>query len=200
VAYSHGLTVERAYESRFGIADEVDVYVKVSGLPDNSQYLVIEDQLPSGFIPINTLLANEEDKNAYYKDFGWYYGSNRLEFTENGAIATYEYVQNNEVTLHYRARIVSRGIYDAPSAFAQLMYSPDIYGRSNSQKFTISGDPQSFEKTLLGANIIPKKFKSTSVTLVSSAFGTLAGIGLLVYLHRRKQTKPEEKKEVEKVS
>jgi uncharacterized protein YfaS (alpha-2-macroglobulin family) len=40
--------------------------------------------------------------------------------------------------LSYTAQVIADGEFTAPAAFAEEMYNPDIYGRSDSEKVKVS--------------------------------------------------------------
>lgn len=139
----NGLTVYRNYSSRFGVGDEVEIRIRVTGIPTDSHYLVVEDQLPSGLIPINERFENEDSSNYYYSRYG-YWGEEQV--TQNGMVFSFENVYENEVTVSYRARIVSRGVFNTPPATAALMYDPGVSGRSGTFTLTIDDSRLSGEE------------------------------------------------------
>lgn len=138
-AKNNGLDITRTYRSSFGIGDVVDVTIRVANIPQGSRYLVVEDELPSGLIPINKTFENER-ASSYSDPYSYYYWGGNREYTENGIVASYSYVDGDSVELNYQARVVSRGVFNTPPAQASLMYEPDINGRTGTNVITITGE------------------------------------------------------------
>lgn len=136
---NHGLTIERKYISDRGgksieVGDTVQVEITVSGLPSEEYYAIIDDELPAGLIPVNTVFNNEQ----YGQDYRWYYYNGNREVTENGMRISLYYMKAGKQTYTYTARAVSAGTYIAPPTFASLMYAPEIYGRSGVDTVSIA--------------------------------------------------------------
>ncbi|MFA6294793.1 MAG: alpha-2-macroglobulin family protein [Candidatus Paceibacterota bacterium] len=135
---NNGLDITRTYSSSFGIGDVVDINIRVLNIPPESRYLVIEDELPAGLVPINKSFENERSSSAYNPSSYYYWGGDR-EYTKNGIIASFSYVHNSTMDLTYQARVVSRGTFNVPPARASLMYEPEINGRTGTDVVTITG-------------------------------------------------------------
>ena len=115
------------------IGDVVEVVLKLERLPKNSRYIVIEDQLPAGLVPINQNFNNERTN---YQARPGNLGYNR-EYTKNGAIITDSGQKNSLAVYTYRARVAAAGKNIAPPAVASLMYSPEVYSRTTSHEFEV---------------------------------------------------------------
>lgn len=132
---SRGVAVTRTYTNTkgsdysIGVGDIVDVTLSLDELDSDARYIVIEDQLPSGLVPINTRLDNETSSGRGDWSEGW--GGMR-EYTENGIIISLPRLYDNIRQFKYQARVVSAGTFVAPPATASLMYEPGIYGRTAS--------------------------------------------------------------------
>jgi alpha-2-macroglobulin len=143
VSESNGLTVTRDYinekGSQYGIAvgDTVEVRITIGGIAGEEYYGVIEDELPSGLIPVNEAMKNEQYGNNYSNYYN-YWGVNDREYTQNGAILSAYRFGGGTRTYTYRARAVTEGVYIAPPAFSSLMYAPEINGRSGVQTVSIN--------------------------------------------------------------
>jgi len=97
--------------------------------------LVIDDHLPSGLIPVNTNLKNEqtrENKNSQELNNEYQYGVNR-EFTKDGVILSIEDLPSGSHSFTYQARVVSQGKFNVIPAIISKMYSPNVYGRTASE-------------------------------------------------------------------
>lgn len=126
-AANNGLEVFREYKGDFVPGGTVEVFITVSGLPQDRSYLVIEDHLPAGLIPVNTRLESEREMDKQRYD---YYYQSGLDIKDDGVIFGYRWWRGETITAHYKARVVSRGEFAAPPAIASFMYSPQISGRS----------------------------------------------------------------------
>ena len=138
LAKDNGMSITREYINTKGerlpieVGDVVEIRLQIYDLT-KERYAVIEDHLPSGLVPMNVNLKNEGQRIRNY----YYYGSSGQEFTENGIV----YYINNPYTLQtrysYKARAISAGVFNVPPAETQMMYSPEINGRTNSQTISI---------------------------------------------------------------
>lgn len=186
-AVNNGLSVKREYINEKGeqytlaVGDTAIVRVTISGLKANENYGVINDELPSGFVPINQAFKNEQygnDPNAYYNS----YDVSDREITENGMVLSLYQIAPEERTYTYRARVVNEGTFIVPPTTASLMYAPEIYGRSDVQTIKISKE----------SDIIPTKApKEAAVKYAKQIIATLVVIalviiGLLLLLKRNK--------------
>ena len=133
---SNGLSISRSYKNEtrpnkpFRVGDTVKVTLVVKGFEDGQQYAVIEDELPSGLIPINESFKNEQyDDNDSNR---WWYGR---EVTENGMALTLRWVAKKSASYEYRARVVSEGRFMVPPATVEMMYDPAVSARSSFYEF-----------------------------------------------------------------
>ena len=141
----HGLSITREYINErdqngvIGIGDIITVKLTINGLNADTNYGVIQDELPAGMVPINPSFKNQQygrDWNDYYSgSFGDY------EVTENGMVLSLYRVPAGEKVYTYRARVVSAGSFFVPPASTSLMYAPEIYGTSAAQVVRISNEP-----------------------------------------------------------
>jgi uncharacterized protein YfaS (alpha-2-macroglobulin family) len=171
----HGLKVtreyvnEKGYEYSLGLGDRVEVRLTVSGISSEQQYAVIQDELPAGLVPVNETFKNEQygqDESSYQ------YGVSDREVTENGMILSLYRIEGGEHTYSYRARVVSEGTFLTPPAIASLMYSPEIYGRTDAQTVQIDKE----------AKIIPGRVKDKITSEVKDNKTTASGIGIAIIL------------------
>ncbi len=134
-----GLQVDRTYKGDFIVGDTVEVRLKVSGLPTGSRYLVVEDVLPAGLVPINPVFKNTyaSDANQYSNYYSGRDYPSAQEVTKEGMVTSFDYIDDGSIEFTYKARVVSRGVYYTPPAVASLMYSPEVYGRTKAVKVTV---------------------------------------------------------------
>lgn len=174
---NHGLSVRREYVNEkgdqysLGLGDTVNVKITLSGLKANENYAVINDELPSGLVPINQIFKNEQYGNnpdAYYTS----YDVTDRETTENGMILSLYQITPGERTYSYKARVISQGTFIVPPVTASLMYAPEIYGNSDIQTITIGK-----ESEFVGE----KSLKKTSVNGLNKKT-ILTGLGIVIVL------------------
>ncbi len=183
------LKMERNYKGDFLVGQTVEVRLKVSGLPAGSRYLVIEDVLPAGLVPINPMFKNEySSTNDFYGNYydGRDYPSAQ-EITKEGMITSFDYVDDGIVEFTYKARVISRGVYNTPPATAFLMYDPDVYGRTGATKVTIDDNPRTAavegsSSSSNGSNIL------IAIVVIFAAAG--AFIGVRRYKQKQQITPP----------
>jgi len=139
-ALDHGLSLKREYINQRGaqiplaIGDIVEVKLTLSGLSVEERYGVITDTLPSGLVPINTSFKNQQYQQTP-QDF-----TSGQEVTEDGTVLSLYQVKPGENSFSYKARVVSAGKFLTPPATVSLMYSPEIYGRTQSQTVTVANE------------------------------------------------------------
>lgn len=188
-AASHGLSVKREYVNEkgsqysIGVGDTVIVNITLNGLKAEENYGVVNDELPSGLIPINQSFKNEQYGRNPYIDYYSYDVSDR-EVTENGMVLSLYRVAAGQKTYTYKARAVSEGKFKTPPATASLMYSPEIYGRSEVQTIKIakeSGFAPQKKLTDLPRKAVEllTKDKATVIQLTSALF-ILIVVGLFI--------------------
>lgn len=199
---NHGLSVKREYvnekgsEYTLGVGDTVVVRITVGGLKANENYGVINDELPSGLVPINEAFKNEQygnNPNTYYTS----YDVTDREVTENGMALSLYQIASGERTYTYRARVVSEGMFIVPPATASLMYAPEIYGRSDVQTLKIAKESQFVGKRELKKTLTD--FLSQKGTLFAlGTFIIIVVIGLLI-LKRKGVTLQSVKERIRKL-
>lgn len=173
-----GIRISRTYENAkgkeygIGAGDTVNVTLLVEGLTEGTQYLSVEDQLPSGFVPINTDLKNEQTFSAIKRDQEDFYWNEQREFTKNGVVFSVESINNATQKFTYQARAVVSGSFTTPPAVAFLMYRPEVYGRTSFTPILVSKEA--------GTPTILSQIKTSSVVGVGKlvVLGALAVIAI----------------------
>ncbi len=140
---SNGISIERNYINKnetgeIGKGDIVDVEVKVSGLNKDNAYLVVEDKLPAGLIPVNENLKNVSSESDAYINYDYA----QREYTKNGVILHRENINSGSLIFNYKAKAIASGVFIDPPTVAEMMYNPDIYARTGVQTLEISLESQ----------------------------------------------------------
>jgi len=188
-AVSRTISIKRSYINEkgqnysIGIGDTVFVDFVVEGLKKDDRYFMIEDQLPSGIVPLNEHLDNvvqDSSQNGVHK-----------EYTKNGVILTDSYI-DTEGTQHYRykAKVISGGEYAVPPAQAMLMYMPEVYAHSGSDIVNIKNESQIV--SIDGSDIDDSNkentysnvsFKTIAISIIGII--TLVAFGIAWFVHKR---------------
>jgi uncharacterized protein YfaS (alpha-2-macroglobulin family) len=140
-AQNNGINVVRSYINlkgrnySIGVGDIVNVELKISGDFARGSYAVIEDQLPAGMVPINPKFDNSQYSLNYRNDIS--FRGELKEMTENRVVFATSYYDPKNTVFSYRARVVSEGEFQVPPVVSSLMYSPEINGRSSTQKIKL---------------------------------------------------------------
>lgn len=154
-AVNRGFAVSRVYEklnsegkwepaAEFAVGDLVRITLHVDKGPTPLSYVVMEDYLPSALEAVNPALLSQipggrENEAASQGD-----PLVLLEFLgiapgvpeRQGALLC-RYLEPRTFTARYLARVTKSGTVIAPSAKAELMYRPEVYGLSIPQKLTV---------------------------------------------------------------
>jgi len=209
-AVEHGLKVTREYINDKGeqytlaVGDTATVKITVSGLKANENYGVINDELPSGLIPINQSFKNQQYGQDPYNYYYYSYDVTDREVTENGMILSLYQISSGERTYTYKARVVNEGKFTVPPTTASLMYAPEIYGRSDVQTIEITKEskiiPGKVVKDTIG------KFSKEKILAAVVILLILLGIGAFILKRRgvtfaqvKEKTKEKIKEIIEKL-
>jgi hypothetical protein len=153
-----GFVVQRRYE---GVDNPEDVYkdkdgiwhikagakvrVKITMVADNRRYHVaLVDPLPAGLEIINPALEVSEnipqDPNDSNYKYGWWWWGTWYEhqnLRDDRAEAFTSLLWDGVYEYTYFARATTPGTFIVPPAKAEEMYSPEVFGRSGSDKVVI---------------------------------------------------------------
>jgi len=178
---SGGLKIDRQYINERGnyplaVGDTVIVRMTVTNTSGKTYYGVIQDELPSGMVPINVDLKNEAT-NSNVEDM--YKNIDDIEYAENGAILSVYQVKTG-TQYQYKARVVNAGTFWAPPAVVSLMYNPGVVGRT------------AFEKITIGATSVQSSLATTLAKSKQILILILALIPIIIgiyFLVKRKRNK-----------
>lgn len=203
---NNGLQISRKYISEKGenysltVGDKVTVELKISGLSDTGLYAVVEDTLPAGLVPINTVFNNENTKQieSSYRVF-----ESDREYTKNGIIISLTRIPSGSFNLNYQARVVAQGEFTAPPAFAELMYQPEVNATSSTNKVIVDSQSKKLyelpfnqdNSTLLDAITKPSPKTVIAVLLLTGA-AIIGFIGIFVIKRKRIKEKSQHKDEI----
>ncbi|HXK66013.1 MAG TPA: hypothetical protein PK348_07080, partial [Spirochaetota bacterium] len=103
---------------------EITVYT-----PKDRGITVLEDQLPSGFEPVNVTFATEEkvavDKKSDYTNWGTF---NHYEQYSDRIIYYADFIQRGTHKVIFKVRATNSGTFKLPACKVEEMYNPEVFG------------------------------------------------------------------------
>lgn len=195
-AQSQGISIEREYVSGKGseyypsVGDTVSVKLKINKIPTGTDYLVVEDYLPAGMVPINTNLKNEGNQMDDYYYGGYWYGSTEERTKKDGAVLLLSGLQPGQRTVTYEARVIASGEFAAPPAIVADMYNSQVRAHTAVAQVKITNDLQKDPRRVVATFFddvgnFPAWLKKHMRELLGAAF-LLLGLGVTMYLHKRR--------------
>ena len=125
-------------------------------VPADRSYVVIEDLLPAGLEPVDARLktvdpalklkldtdraqAAQRQAGGYAAPwFGWYYSPwQQVDLRDDRAVLTAERLSKGVYEYVYYARATAPGSFFVAPAHAEETYFPEVFGRSDSGRFTV---------------------------------------------------------------
>lgn len=128
----------------FNLGEIYRVDVQLTTSHDRS-YVVMESLLPSGFEPVNTSFetesktaaatVNESEQDEMY---GWWYSPfNKTEMWDDRIVVFSNYLPQGTSTYSYLVRATIPGKFYTPPDHAEMMYYPEIFGRTSGSNIEI---------------------------------------------------------------
>ena len=117
--------------------------------PEERHYVAINAPLPAGLEPVNTSFATVapslseamDQENADLDGWDdWWYGQHdfdRIEQRDDRVVLFADYLPAGVITHTTLARATTLGRFTVPAAFAEEMYDPSVYGRTEAFTFEI---------------------------------------------------------------
>lgn len=117
--------------------DMVRVTLRVTSAADRN-YVVVNDPLPAGLETINAAFATSDQSLIQGTGQTRWWGSfNHTEKHDDKVLLFADYLTRGEHTYTYIARATTPGTFVHPPVQTELMYQPEINGRTNSGKLEI---------------------------------------------------------------
>ncbi|MBL8120901.1 MAG: hypothetical protein JNJ78_25570 [Anaerolineae bacterium] len=149
---NRGFILERRYtlpgsadpvtEARVGDLLQVRLTIIV---PEDRQYVVIEDPIPAGVEAINPNLLTEQQigtqpeidtGDPLSQGWGWWWFSN-IEFRDEKVVLYATYLPAGTYEFRYSIRAGLPGVYNVIPVTGYEFYFPEVYGRSAGSAFTV---------------------------------------------------------------
>ncbi|PYP43047.1 MAG: hypothetical protein DMD43_00600 [Gemmatimonadetes bacterium] len=158
-----GIVVERWYESyetgkpvvEVSEGDLVRVRLRVT-VPEDRAFVVVDDGLPAGLEAVDLSLLtvgglpgpgaadsseSAEGGNAWWDygswDGGWWSPFDHRELHDDRVVYAARALWRGAWSATYVARATTPGVFVRPPAYAEEMYNPAVYGRSDGGVFTV---------------------------------------------------------------
>ena len=157
-AFDNGFTIKREYLAHGGLdkgkpissikpGEVVKVRLTIVA-PTDRHYVAIADPLPSGLEPINTSFATTapslaeavDRENKSWDNWDWWYDVHefdRIEQQDDRVLLFADFLPGGVYTHTYLARATALGVYTVPAAFAEEMYDPEVFGRTEAFTFEV---------------------------------------------------------------
>jgi len=143
-----GITIFKSFETlegkkiedSFQLGEVVAVTLKVV-IPQPGYFVVVDDPLPAGFVPINS--AFETESKELFKEIQkrkrefWWQGFKHTEMFNEKILLFADYLSPGIYTHTYLVRVTTPGIYHLPPTKVEEMYSPEVFGRSGEKEIVI---------------------------------------------------------------
>lgn len=101
--------------------------------PQGGQYILVEDPLPAGLELIDTRLATSQQVKTGQRDRVW----TRVELHDDRVALFATSLSPGAHTFTYLAHATTAGMSRVPPAHAEMMYAPEVNGRSDGTMFEV---------------------------------------------------------------
>ena len=140
-ARNDGIAVSRTYAALGSgtpitmtkLGDIVQVTVTINA-PQGGQYMLVEDPLPAGLEPIDTSLETSQQIKGGQRDWFW----TRVELRDDRVALFATYLGPGTHTFTYLARATTAGTFRVLPAQAEMMYAPEVSGRTDGMVFEVT--------------------------------------------------------------
>lgn len=108
--------------------------------PTERSYVVVDDGLPAGLEALNAAFetANREAlENAEAGESDWWGSFNHTEIRDDRVLLFADYLRAGEHTYTYVARATTPGAFVHPAVRAEMMYRPEVNGRTGTGQLTV---------------------------------------------------------------
>lgn len=112
--------------------------------PQQRNYVVVDDPLPAGFQIINTSLQTESTELGRelaelrrQEEQRWWGSFNHRELHDDRVLLFADELGAGVHTFTYLARAITPGRFTMPATHAEMMYEPEVFGRTGSQEVVI---------------------------------------------------------------
>lgn len=108
--------------------------------PQQRNFVVVEDPVPAGFQIINTSLQTESselgqvlsDMSSEDQRWRWWGSFNHRELHDDRVLLFADQLTAGVHTFTYLARAITPGTFAMPAAHVEMMYEPEVFGRTGS--------------------------------------------------------------------
>ena len=160
---TQGLSISRKYaeimpDGTSHPADDLEIGDLVAvtldlNIPERSQYVAVDDPLPAVLEAVNPKFKSQAQSAAGapltdHQRINWWYSSHHELRRDRALFFADEIWSPGRYQLNYLARVVASGAATAPSAKIEIMYQPERYGLSGTQRLgaRATGAPAAVKK------------------------------------------------------
>jgi hypothetical protein len=115
------------------VGDLVIVEFAIKNLGLSERDLEIIDYLPTGLVAIDQSLDNGVFDSVQTDNIG------KQKISGQTVELKIDFTKQNNATFRYKARVISKGIFDTPPAIIRHASDPSLWARSNSTRLVIDG-------------------------------------------------------------
>ncbi len=112
--------------------------------PQGRNFVVVEDPLPAGFEAVNTSLITESSELGRIlssmdgrQEFRWWGSFNHKEFRDDKVMLFADQLDAGVHTFTYLARARTPGKFTLPASHVEMMYEPEVFGRTSDGKIEV---------------------------------------------------------------
>ncbi len=102
--------------------------------PQQRNFVVVEDPVPAGFQIINTSLQTESSELSESGSYEqrWWGSFNHRELHDDRVLLFADQLAAGVHTFTYLARAITPGTFAMPATYVEMMYEPEVFGRTGS--------------------------------------------------------------------
>jgi len=147
-ARDEGMVVFKSYETLDG--KEIEDYFPLGELlvvnlkvviPQARHFVVVEDPLPAGFVPVNLSFETESTELARKiekrRKQPWWQGFRHREMYKEKILLFADYLSPGIHTYTYLVRAITPGTFHLPATKVEEMYTPEVFGRSEEEEIVV---------------------------------------------------------------
>ncbi len=158
---NEGIGISRSYYRKDDKKTETPVSTAEKGevlrgkltimVPETRHLVVVSEKLPAGLEPVNfsletsdrSLLVDEEGGQSWDYEYSWWWWDslwyfNHREMRDDEVLLFADYLPAGMYEYHFFVTASTEGEFLHLPATAEEMYNPEVFGRTNGEKFTVS--------------------------------------------------------------
>ena len=106
-------------------------------VPQQMQFVVVDDPLPAGLEPINLQLMTAQQRLRRHSNSPWYTPFYHRELHDDRVLLFADEMPAGDYRYVYLARATTLGDFVVPAAHAEKMYEPSVFGRTAATRLSV---------------------------------------------------------------